>query len=671
MKYKSTIYRQIVIKITVPVILALSLFAVLNFDHTKNMLVESSKQKSELISDEIHHIFKFKELALEDLEENLESEMERLSNRLVNYYFSNTDSIAYANLDSIRLILGVDTSEVDLYVIDTNGTVINTTMKSDLNLSLYSFGKEFTSFIQERFDDRNFYCSRFGIEIKTNQLKKYSYEKTEDGKYLIEIGHYSNRADEIITTFNARLDSISDKQESILDVELFVDDHNPLTLNKAKHLPEIHREVLAQTFKDGNTHTLVEFEEGTKLHYEYIYSLDEGEAKEFGSVVRIKSNKSIEEQLLRNAFFKTLFIFGGTIAALIGLLFLNARSITKPIKDLVKKIEFIAQGNYKERLDVRASDDVTEIAHIINELLDKIATGREALDEKEEILSDREGKLKRTSEGVDDSIVFANRIQQALLPAKEQVKEIFPDSLIYYNPKKVVSGDFYWIEETETHKFFAVVDCTGHGVMGAFVSLVGLNALNRAIREFGKSDPVEIFIKVNELVERSFKNKEYDREDEMEISLCVLEKKTGLLRFGGAGNSVYVTRKEANGNLIIDNAWKESILKKDEYLFYEIKGDRKPVGKMDDDEIPWKSHNIEVKKGDVIYMSTDGIANQFGGPEGKKFKWGQLRELIISMQNDDFLSQNDTIQKRIEEWLNQNEDQEQMDDMCLIGIRIS
>lgn len=670
MKYKSTIFRQIVLKITIPVIIALLIFAKLNFDNTKDMLVNSSKQKSELISDEIHHIFKFKELALEDLETELETEMKRLSNRLVNYYFDNSDSLQFVNLDSIRNILGVDTSLVDLYIIDTNKVVINTTMKSDLNIDLTSFGEEFAVFLDERFNDSEFYCSRFGIEIKTNNLKKYSYEVSNDGNYLIEIGHYSSRADEIIKTFNSRLDSISNKQKSILNVELFVDDHNPLTLNKAKQLPAIHREVLAQTFKDHSTHTLVEIEDDVKIHYEYIYSEDENGTNDFGSVVRIKSNKSIEDEMVRNSFIRTLLIFGGTILTLIILLFLNARNISKPIKQLVTRVDEAINGNMKVRVEVSGNNEIAALTDQFNQLIERLDKAESEVNKQKSTLEEQSDEIKSKSEGVSDSIKYAHKIQHTLLPSEQKIAQLFKKTFTFYRTKDIVSGDLFWFETYSDLKFFGVIDCTGHGVPGAFVSLVSQNALNRSIREFKLTDPGQILDKMNELFEEILRQRESESKDQVDISLCCYSEKEGKVFFAGANNPLVICRPESNGNVIINNSWSEPKLKNKEYLLYDIRGDRKSIGNYDSEILNFKTNEIEVKAGDRIYVYTDGIVDQFGGPDGKKFRAKNLRSMILKAQEVDFVKQKQFIEVSIEEW-KQGDKYELLDDMCIVAVEIT
>lgn len=657
-------------KIIIPTIVFLVALGWFSFDQTLRVMNKTSKQKSELISGEIHQIFTQKELALEGLENELEAEMKRLSNRLINYYFSGKDSLENVNIDSIRNVLGVDTALVDLYVINGQGLVLQTTMKSDMNLNLFSFGPQFTEFLKERFEDGSFYSSRFGIEIKTNKIKKYSYEKTGDGKYMIEIGHYSPRADEIIVNFERRLDSIAATQPGILDVELYVDDHNPLTLNKANNLSAIHRRVLRQTFDDQRSHTLVEIEEGKKVHYEYIYSREEGEPEKFASVVRIKSNKSIEEKILRNTLYKALLTFAFIILVLIVLLILVSRNYQKPIKYIISFLTEGLEKNDFDSLEIRGSKLIGELTEKINTVITKLSKAESKLDTQSSTIEEQKDQIKAKSEGMVDSLRYAKKIQSALFPSDVHVHSIFPKTLLYYKPKSVVSGDFYWMEEHDGIKYFAIVDCTGHGVTGAFISLVGLNSLNRTIREFNIKDPAAILNKVNELLEATLQQKDADIKDGMDIALCAYSQKDKKLFYCGANSPVILTRKTEMGNMIINKSWSEPDDAVNNYGFYELKGNRKSIGGIDVKEEEFKTTVVEIKEGDTIYLFTDGISDQIGGPDGKKFRSKNFRQMIKDIQGNDIPDQKELIDKRINDWM-QDGKYEQIDDMCLIAVQFN
>lgn len=250
------------------------------------------------------------------------------------------------------------------------------------------------------------------------------------------------------------------------------------------------------------------------------------------------------------------------------------------------------------------------------------------------------------------SIRYAKRIQEAILPPSKLVKEYLPDSFVLYKPKDIVAGDFYWMSPTPRTGegravLFACCDCTGHGVPGAFVSIVGHNALNQAVKEFGLTKPSAILDKLNELVDETFSKGENEMMDGMDIALCSLSL-TGnrwSLEYAGANNSIYFIRNRE---------------------LKEIKADKQPIGKFFDRK-PFTQHEIEIQKGDTIYAFSDGYADQFGGLKGKKFKYKQFEELLLSIQDKTMTEQREILNDAIDNWRG---DLEQIDDICIIGAKI-
>ena len=244
-----------------------------------------------------------------------------------------------------------------------------------------------------------------------------------------------------------------------------------------------------------------------------------------------------------------------------------------------------------------------------------------------------------------DSITYAKRLQEAILPPDRLVKSYFPQSFILYKPKDIVAGDFYWMENIDDTIFIAAADCTGHGVPGAMVSVVCSNALHRTVKEFRISNPGKILDKVRELVLETFEKSEGEVNDGMDISLLAINKKTKEIKWAGANNPLwYVEEKE----------------------FMEIRADKQPVGKYIDPH-PFTTHQLKLKKDNCLYLFTDGYADQFGGPFGKKFKYKQLQEKLIAMNNNPIEEQKEILNNTFNEW---KRDLEQIDDVCLIGIRV-
>ena len=255
--------------------------------------------------------------------------------------------------------------------------------------------------------------------------------------------------------------------------------------------------------------------------------------------------------------------------------------------------------------------------------------------------------LAEKNKEITDSITYAKRIQNAILPSDTTVKEYLPNNFILYLPKDIIAGDFYWLEHKDDNILFAAADCTGHGVPGAMVSVVCNNALNRTVREYGLTNPAEILNKTREIVVQEFEKSDDDVKDGMDISLCCLELSGSYatLQWAGANNPLWIIRE---GKLI------------------ETKPNKQPIGKTDN-PLSFTTHEIQLQKGDTIYVFTDGFADQFGGTKGKKFMYKPFKELLLSIQNKTMEEQKIVLEQHFENWKG---NLEQVDDVCVIGIRI-
>jgi serine phosphatase RsbU (regulator of sigma subunit) len=267
--------------------------------------------------------------------------------------------------------------------------------------------------------------------------------------------------------------------------------------------------------------------------------------------------------------------------------------------------------------------------------------------QKEEIIQQKL-EVEEKNEEILDSISYAKRIQDAILPPIEKFNALLPNSFILYKPKDVVAGDFYWLEEVGDKIIFAAADCTGHGVPGAMVSVICHNALNRSVREFGLIDPAKILDKTRELVIETFESSvggEGEIKDGMDISLCCFDKKSAELQYAGANNPLYLFR---NGEL------------------KETKADKQPIGAYTK-PFPFSNHSISLIQGDQLFIFTDGFVDQFGGEKGKKFKYKNFRDLLLRYQDEKAGKQQILLDTAFEKWKGGFE---QLDDVCVIGVRI-
>ena len=226
---------------------------------------------------------------------------------------------------------------------------------------------------------------------------------------------------------------------------------------------------------------------------------------------------------------------------------------------------------------------------------------------------------------------------------------MLPDSFILFLPKDILSGDFYWLDEIDTKVLVAAADCTGHGVPGALMSIVGNNILTQAIIEHKISKPSAILDELNKGVTNTLrqKNEESKVKDGMDIVLLALDKQKNILEFSGANNPLYYIR---NGELT------------------EIKGNKFPIGIfIGEEQKHFTNHEVQLQKGDTVYLFTDGYADQFGGPFGKKFKYNQFKTTLLGMQHLTMEKQREKLLSTIKLWQGQNE---QVDDILVIGIKI-
>jgi ligand-binding sensor domain-containing protein/serine phosphatase RsbU (regulator of sigma subunit) len=299
--------------------------------------------------------------------------------------------------------------------------------------------------------------------------------------------------------------------------------------------------------------------------------------------------------------------------------------------------------------------------NLINEKikLEKIVEERtrEVVEQKEEIAKQRDVVTYQKKE-ITDSIQYAERIQRAVLPEAEILGKDFSDYFVLFRPKDIVSGDFYWMSKKDDHVIFTAADCTGHGVPGAFMSMLGVSFLNKIVNEWGITEPAQILNNLRSNIILSLKQEGTadTTKDGMDIAICSLDLKNRKLSFSGANNPLFIVRK-------VDET----------YEVIEHKGDKMPVGfysRMDD----FTNYEIDIRKGDSVYLFSDGYIDQFGGPDGRKFMKPRFRELLINNQNLDMASQKELYNRTIDEWINYSSDENpvsvQIDDILILGVRI-
>lgn len=286
----------------------------------------------------------------------------------------------------------------------------------------------------------------------------------------------------------------------------------------------------------------------------------------------------------------------------------------------------------------RVKKQKTKLEEIVVERTSEIA-------EQNKQLEQQKAEIVQKTTDILDSIHYAKRIQNTILPSETRLNELFEDHFVFYRPKDIVSGDFYWAREVQDTILFSAIDCTGHGVPGALVSFVGNNGLLRCVSELKLSEPAEILDNLREIVVKAFQTGvNFDVKDGMDMAICSIDPKTNMLKFAGAYNECIIVR---NGEII------------------ELKPDKQPIGLFDNAK-PFNQHEFQLQDNDCIYMTTDGYVDQFGGEKQKKFKAKQFKEMLTQIYQKPMKEQYEILATTFDNW---KWGLDQVDDVCVFGVK--
>jgi serine phosphatase RsbU (regulator of sigma subunit)/HAMP domain-containing protein len=414
-----------------------------------------------------------------------------------------------------------------------------------------------------------------------------------------------------------------------------------------------------------------------------------------------KNAEDVTHSMFRGFTFLNTFVEILGIALVIGGILIavfTTRSITRPVQRLKKVLLSMGLGILPNEKIVAGDDEVGDMANALNELVqsmhqttefaketgtgnfdatykplskddslghalikmrDDLAKNERELEQKviertEEVVRQKEeivaknGELEVLYKQVTDSIHYAKRIQEAILPPASFISHVLPNSFVLYKPKDIVSGDFYWVEKKNNLVYFAAVDCTGHGVPGAFMSLVGHNILKDIINNTDIIKPSEIMDRLREGVVNTLHVDKAGREtkDGMDMTLCCIDYAKMELQYAAAFNPLYIVR---DGELL------------------EHKANKFPIGVFIGEKQNFTNNTLKIQKNDQIFIFSDGYADQFGGPRGKKFMVGNFRKLLNEIAMLSPNDQKNQLEKILTDWRGE---QEQVDDVLVIGVKV-
>lgn len=381
------------------------------------------------------------------------------------------------------------------------------------------------------------------------------------------------------------------------------------------------------------------------MHWVLMSEIDEEEA--FEQVTKLRHN--------------ILVGFLGLLVVVFAVSYFMSRAITKPLNELTKEALELADGNLDVEIKLGTQDEIgilaqsfkkmqISISKLIHDLQDINHNLEDKVTERTAEVRKQKDVIEEKQKEIVDSIHYAKRIQSTILPSNDYLAKNLNDFFVLFKPQSIVSGDFYWAtrlinkNETLSEKFYlAVCDSTGHGVPGAFMSILNISFINEAINEKKIEEPNEI---LNYVRKRLIKNLSHEGgQDGMDGTLICFDKINNTITYASAHNAPVIVRN----NIMIDGF-----------------ADKMPIGKGIKTD-PFTLHKIDFEKGDMLYFYTDGFADQFGGPKGKKFKYKTLNNLLVENSNKSLIEQRQILLETFDNWKGELE---QIDDVCVFGVRV-
>lgn len=312
----------------------------------------------------------------------------------------------------------------------------------------------------------------------------------------------------------------------------------------------------------------------------------------------------------------------------------------------------------QKRIIETQKSEVDEVNAILNQQNEEIVSQRDEIEAQRDLVTSQKSQIETILRNVNQSIDYATLIQSAILPEDTLIQEYFASHFILYKPKDKVSGDFYWWEEINGHIIIAVADCTGHGVPGAFMGILGSSILSEIVQKEFITNPAEILEKLRVEIMRALKQKTLSegQRDGIDMAIISIKKENNLLTFAGANMPLWIVRKSSDSN--------------PSYELLEIKEDKMPVC-IYERMVPFTNQEMIIRPGDTLYLFSDGYADQFGGPQMKKFSTKNFRKLLLEIAELTLVEQRTILKDAHEDWKNgESTNSDQTDDITVLGLRV-
>jgi serine phosphatase RsbU (regulator of sigma subunit) len=587
-------------------------------------------------------------------------------------------------------ISGPDTSYIDLHVI-RDSIVINTTRPALSGVNLFTAGKGYSDLLSRIDSVKGYNTEPWKIDTNTKRFSRMGCMVTNDDKYIIGVECYSRLADELTDMFANRIKRVEKGNENIVVINNYVgDEHHYSGLVQDTLIYELQDSLISRVFMNKGSLTEQFSEGGRTFIADYIFSEPENaEWQSAASVFSIVTEVAEHREVVYGIIKKLVVISLGFLFILSLVFIITTRKLRVTLKDLHLKTTLISKGNLHERVIVSGQNEFSALAEQFNSMIEQLESSQNELKQKNNIIeknnkilheknekitlqrdkiesqrneievqrdlvtSQRDIILEQTR-SITESIQYASRIQTAILPPDEVIKYLLPKHFILYKPKDIVSGDFYWLTHKQGEIIIVVADCTGHGVPGAFMSILGSALLKDVVNSSNILHANQILNDLREKVILSLRQtgQSGETKDGMDMSLCIIDSEKMRLQYAGAYQPLYLIRK--------------GVLK-------EFKADKMPIGISSKAGRSFTNNEIKIFKNDSIYLFSDGFVDQFGGESNKKLLSVRFKKLLIDIQDNIMHDQKEILDHSINEWMGLTdlyEKHDQVDDITVVGIKI-
>jgi phosphoserine phosphatase RsbU/P len=652
---RKSVFKILITRIFIVVLIINGVLAIINIFETVKSQKEHEASRRTKIIEELTTTSDFLESSLESIQRLFYFMQSNAAQHLID--LGKTKDLKEVDLYDQLEQIGLDSIDHDFYVI-RNAIIVNTTAPADLGLDFMNFGEEHIRMLLDVEKSGEFFQESFAFESSTKRLRSFSYQATADKKYIVEIGSYSDKADEMMKILRNRLIKIQQENEDILSVNLWRGREGYQNSFLEDSLAFEIDTLIEKVFKEKND-IISEFNFGKRqINAEFIYRAStELDPMVISLITDITDrNVPIYKIIIKQSIYSLVFL---------GFLFLlitfATRSFRRVLRDLLKKTVDIANGELDERVEEVGENEFTTLAEQFNRMVDRLeASYNELYQQNEEITAQRDEIEKQRNVALEqkevieeqkqeivDSINYAQKIQQAILPSDAALEAVMPEHFVLFKPRDIVSGDFYWMKQVKDFVFFVAADCTGHGVPGAFMSMLGISFLNEIVSKGRVDNSGDILNAMRNKIKTSLHQvgAKNEQKDGMDLVLAVFDFKNKKVQYSGAYNSLIVVR---------DNE------------LIEYKGDKQPIA-IHIVEKDFTTHNIDLQTNDSVYMFSDGYADQIGGPKNRKFMVKNLKRMLVEINDKPMLEQKKFLDETIEDWM---KDDSQVDDIVMFGAKI-